>query len=479
MSQSRVFVIALEGEPETLDPAAKRYSERANRVKWLLFDSPINIARDGRRPEPGLAESWTATDGGRRVDLTIRTGVRFHDGTLLDAEAVKRCFDRQFATDLHDPGKRALGAMLESVQVLDARTLSLQLRYDAFDYLCRRYLYKLGILSPEALTNAEGDMARHPVGTGPFMHPEWSADRLRLVRNPDYWGGAPSIEEVQFRYIPDGREALDRLLAGEIHFIPSLSDPEAIQRAQGDPRVRLHIVPGFNVYYLGLQCRKAPFDQIAMRHAVVRGIDIPRAAFAGRGAATAACGPLPPHMQGFDPAIRQAPYDPAEATALLALAGYDGRPLALLHHGPPSFGRDLALAVERDLRDVGLNVVRKEMPAWGDLVKAAAAGEGHLFLYSWHMRTDDAQGFLRALVHSSNVGVSNLTGYANPEVDRLLDQTPPRELSRVQASMRDDAPMLFLAHWTRVAAQGVAVRNLRLDLGVLPQDKLVGVRLGP
>jgi peptide/nickel transport system substrate-binding protein len=478
MPASRVFVIALEGEPETLDPAAKRYSERANRVKWLLYDSLINIGADGRRPEPGLAESWAVTDDGRRVDLAIRAGVRFHDGTLLDAEAVKLCVDRQFAKDLHDPQKQALGAMLADVRVRDARTLSLELRYDAFDYLCRRYLYKLGVLSPTALSGGAEDMARHPVGTGPFMRPQWLPDRIVLSRNPDYWAGPPAIDEVQFHYIPDGREALERLLAGEVHFIPSLSDPEATQRAQGDPRVRLHLVPGFNVYYLGLQCRKPPFDQVAMRQAVVRAIDPHRAAILGKGAAMAACGPLPPHMEGYDPTVRQARYDPPEASALLAQAGYDGRPVALLHHGPPSFGRDLALAVERDLRDVGLNLIRQEMPTWGALVKAAAGGEGHLFLYSWHMRTDDAQGFLRALVHSSNLGVSNLTGYANPEVDRLLDVTPPREFSTVQAIIRDDAPMCFLAHWTRVAAQATAVMNLRLDLGVLPRDKLLGVSLG-
>jgi ABC-type transport system substrate-binding protein len=93
------------------------------------------------------------------------------------------------------------------------------------------------------------------------------------------------------------------------------------------------------------------------------------------------------------------------------------------------------------------------------------------------MRTDAAQGFLRALFHSSNIGVSNLTGYANPEVDRLLDLTPPWEFSAVQATILAEAPMVFLAHWTRVAAHGVRVRNLRLNLGVLPEDKLVGVDL--
>jgi len=477
MDHTRIFVYALEGEPESLDPAAKRYSERAIRVKWLLFDSLLNIGNDGRRPDPGIAEAWIASDGGRCVDMTIRHGVRFHDGTSLDAEAVRLCFERQFATDLHDPKKQVLSTLVDDVQVRDPRTVVLRLKSDVFGYLARRYLYKLGVVSRDALDRLGGDFARHPIGTGPFMNPQWLTDRIVLSKNPDYWAGTPAIDEVHFRYIPDGKEALEQLLTGEVHFVPSLSDPEAIQRALADPRLTVMVVPGFNVFYLGLQCRKAPFDQPLMRQAVARGIDVHRAALAGKGAAVPACGPLPPHMEGFDPLIRQAPPDPRAAAALLAQAGYDGRPISLIDYGPPSFVRDLALAVERDLRGIGLNLTRREMPTWTDLVKAAAEGEGHLFLYSWHMRTDDAQGFLRALFHSSNIGVSNLTGYANPEVDRLLDLTPPGEFSAVQATILAEAPMVFLAHWTRVAAHGVRVRNLRLNLGVLPEDKLVGVDL--
>ena len=311
MTHPKVFVFALEGEPETLDPAAKRYSERAIRVKWLLFDSLVNIGADGRRPEPGLAESWATSDGGRRVDLTIRKGVRFHDGTPLDVEAVKHCFDRQFAKDLHDPQKQVLGAMVAAVQVRDSHTLGVRLRYDAFDYLSRRYLYKLGVLSPTALARGAEDAARHPIGTGPFMNPQWLPDRMVLSKNPGYWVGSPAIDEVHFRYIPDGKEALARLRAGEIHFISSLSDPDAIQCALCDTHLTVTVVPGFNVFYLGLQCRKAPFDHLLMRQAVARGIDVHRAALAGKGAATPACGPLPVHMEGFDPAVRQALHDPA------------------------------------------------------------------------------------------------------------------------------------------------------------------------
>jgi peptide/nickel transport system substrate-binding protein len=351
------------------------------------------------------------------------------------------------------------------------------LKHDAFGYLARRYLYKLGVASPHALARLGDEFARHAVGTGPFLNPQWLPDRIVLSRNPAYWAGTPAIDEVHFRYLPDGKEALERLCAGEVHFIPSLSDPDAIQRALSDPRLTVTVVPGFNVFYLGLQCRQAPFDQPLMRQAVARGIEVHRAALAGKGAATPACGPLPVHMEGFDPAVRQHRCDPDAAARLLRQAGYDGRPITLIHYGPPSFVRDLALAVERDLRGIGLNLSRREMPTWTDLVKAATDGEEHLFLYSWHMRTDDAQGFLRALFHSSNIGVSNLTGYANPEVDRLLDLTPPWEFSAVQATILAEAPMVFLAHWTRVAAHGVRVRNLRLNLGVLPEDKLVGVDL--
>jgi ABC-type transport system substrate-binding protein len=239
------------------------------------------------------------------------------------------------------------------------------------------------------------------------------------------------------------------------------------------------MVPGFNVFYLGFHLRKPPFDIPAARHAVVQALNVHRMALNGRGAAAAAAGPLPPHMQGYEPSVRQDPYDPEAARDLLRRAGYAGRPVTLVHYGPASFARHLALAVERDLREVGVTVLRREAPTWSEVVSTAQRGEGDLFIYSWHMRTDDAQGFLRALFHSSNVGVTNLTGYSNPIVDGLLDQPPPHQFSRAIRQVLEDAPMAFLSHWTRVAAHKVRVRGLRLNIGVLPQDKLVGVDVGP
>jgi peptide/nickel transport system substrate-binding protein len=311
------------------------------------------------------------------------------------------------------------------------------------------------------------------------MEPTWLPDRIVLRKNPRYWGGEPKIDEVHFCYSPDGNAAVDALLNGDVDYVPTLSDPDAFDKVLHDPRVKILMVPGFNVFYLGFHLRKPPFDDPVIRHAAVQALNVHRMALIGRGAATAAAGPLPPHMQGYDPAVRQRPYDPEAARDWLTRAGYDGRPVRLVHYRPASFARHLALAVERDLGEAGVKVLRQEAPTWSDVVSATQRAEGDLFIYSWHMRTDDAQGFLRALFHSSNIGVTNLTAYSNPTVDALLDRPPPHQFSTVVQQVLDDAPMVFLSHWTRVAAHTARVRGLRLNIGVLPEDKLVGVDVGP
>jgi peptide/nickel transport system substrate-binding protein len=255
---TKVFVYALEGEPETLDPGAKFYSERATRIKWLLYDALINLSGDGRRLEPGLAEKWTLSHGGLRATLTLRADVVFHDRTPLDAHAVQVCFERQFATDLNDPKKQVLRELIAEIQIQDPLTLVFNLKYPGFEYLAQRYLYKLGVVSPIALAKLGKDFARSPIGTGPFQNPVWLTDRIILSRNAAYWDGAPRIDQVHFRFIPDGREAVDQLLTGDVDFIPSLSDPDAIQRVLSDDRVRVQVVPGYNVYYLAFSAVRPP-----------------------------------------------------------------------------------------------------------------------------------------------------------------------------------------------------------------------------
>jgi peptide/nickel transport system substrate-binding protein len=110
------------------------------------------------------------------------------------------------------------------------------------------------------------------------MNPKWLPDRIILHKNSVYWGGPPKIDEVHFHYIPDGKEAMDRLLTGDVDFVPSVSDPDSIEKLLHDTRAKVLMLPGYNVFYLGFYSRKPPFDNPVMRRAMVHGIDVHRMA---------------------------------------------------------------------------------------------------------------------------------------------------------------------------------------------------------
>src|SRR5207249_1606070 len=124
-------------------------------------------------------------------------------------------------------------------------------------------------------------------------------------------------------------------------------------------------------------------------------------------------------------------------------------------------GRDaeIAGAIQADLRRIGVNVELIGKPTYTDLDAAMRAQEGHMFLYGWHLRAPYPERILGPLFHSRSVGVTNFTRYANPALDRVLDDAPrlpdgaaqQRAFSQAQRLIVDDAPQVFLYHLTRIA----------------------------
>ena len=90
-----VFVYALYANPDTLD-SAKSSIEAATHPIWLLCDALVNVSRDGRTIEPGLAESWTVSADGLTVTVKLRPGVVLHDGPPLDGQVVRASVERHF-----------------------------------------------------------------------------------------------------------------------------------------------------------------------------------------------------------------------------------------------------------------------------------------------------------------------------------------------------------------------------------------------
>jgi peptide/nickel transport system substrate-binding protein len=486
----KVLVHALEGQPESLDPA-KATSERSIRVTWLVCEALLNVSRDGQGLEPGLAESWTATPDGLRVVARLRRGVTFHDGTPLDARAVKASFEREYRPDHElytaeprNAKEQLLSQLIEDIQVPDALTVAFTLKYPGLHYLSQ-----VEVVSPTAAARLGREFGRSPVCSGPFRFESWSPDRIALAANDRYWGGRPRVDRVVFRVIPETRAVVEALFKGEVDLVATLPEPILFERLRENPRLRLVPVSGLNINYLGFYTDRAPFDSVALRRAVAHAINVPRLVlFLARGASTAARGPLPPAMKGYDAAIAQAAHDPQLARELVTKAApAAGLTVRLVHNSAMTLAGELAGAIQSDLRRVGINVQLIAKPSWRDLVAAARAQEGDMFLYNWHVRAPYPERLLVPLFHSRSVGTTNLARYRNPAVDRLLDEAlhladGPRQAaaySQAQRLIVDDAPAVFLYHATRMAAFSDRLQGLELNLGSLPHDKLTRVDVAP
>lgn len=238
-----VFVIAIESEADILDPqvAGGWVTWRINRqIFEPLVDEDLSIPSEQATVpplRPGLAESWDISDDGLEYTFHIREGVKFHDGTPLDAQAVEYNIRRMWDKDSPMYSARAAGQtgfvwkFVESVNTVDDHTLKVRLTQPFSEFL--RMLAQGGngstaIMSPTALQTYGDDIADHPVGTGPFKFKERiRGERIDLVRNDDYWGTVPAIDGVVFRPLPDPSARTAALRSGDVDMI-AVPNPDSI-----------------------------------------------------------------------------------------------------------------------------------------------------------------------------------------------------------------------------------------------------------
>jgi peptide/nickel transport system substrate-binding protein len=206
----------------------------------------------------------------------------------------------------------------------------------------------------------------------------------------------------------------------------------------------------------------------------------------GRGTAEPAKGPLPPAMRYYDHTVSQAPYDPIAARELLKTTPLEARTVRLVFTDAIGLISEMAGAVRSDLERIGLNVEFVGKPSFREVVAAALAREGDMFIYNWHVSAPFPERLLMPLF-ASKATQTNLTRYRNVDVDNMLEEamrlpegTEQQHLySRIQRTIVADAPMAFLFHWTRMSAQHKRVKGLEPKLDSSPSDKLVNVDLEP
>jgi peptide/nickel transport system substrate-binding protein len=349
-------------------------SRNEEQVILQLFDQLI-VADYDNSLHPGLASEWQVADDFKSIVLKLREDVRFHDGTIFDAKAVKFTFDT-----IIDPQTGSMGAIdvigpYEGADILGSHLVRLRYR-EAFPRIVRALTdIKASIVSPAAVKRlGNAGFAMAPVGTGPFRFVSWTkGDQVVLARNPDYrWGpsfmpaGPSSVSRIVHRFIPNAFTRVAALDAGEIDvcaLTPPLDTRSLV--ASGRYKALVGVAQGLP-FGFSLNSSRGPFADIAIRRAFMMAIDrnwLSRNLFFGL--ADPAWGPLASSLPEYWPGVKAYySYDPAGAAWLLDAAGWrmgangirirDGAPLAL--YLPIFIEPELGVAIQAQARQAGFDI---------------------------------------------------------------------------------------------------------------------------
>ena len=477
-----VLIVGQIAEPKSLDPDTVT-AVNDFRILFNVYDGLVRYKSGTLEVEPALAESWEISEDGTVYTFTLREGVNFHDGSPLNAEAVKFNFDRMLDENhpYYDTGPFPLSfffSAVENVEAVDDRTVRFTLNAPYAPFLSN-LAYTPGLIVSQAAVEERGaDFGRNPSGTGPFKFVEWRSNEAVVVeRNPDYWDGAPELEAVVYRPITDANTRTAEMLAGGIDVMVEVP-PVALSEFQGGG---FNIVEqaGPHVWFLILNAKEGPFADKRVRQAVNYAVN--KSALVEEvleGTAEVAAGPTPPafawaHNEELEPY----PYDPDKARELIAEAGVEGAELTFyVTEGGSGMLDPVAMgtAIQADLEAVGFDV-SIETYEWNTFlgeVNPGLEGKADMAEMAWMTNDPDTLPFLALRTAAwPEEGGFNSGYYSNPEVDGLLEaarvSTDQEERARLykemQTIVQEDAPWLFVANWKQNAVTSDRVENFTLE----------------
>jgi peptide/nickel transport system substrate-binding protein len=481
------LVVAQAADITALDPARVTDTESVE-VGELIFEGLVGWKPGTTDIEPQLATSWQVSPDGRTWTFHLRDHVRFHDGTLFDAEAVvfsfERLLDKKHASYLPDSeGSTYWRFLLKDVREVVATDPATVEIHTARSYApLLSDLAGFPMVSPTAVARW-GDMFKlNPVGTGPYAFEAWSPGEQVVVRRfAGYWGPAPWLDRIVFQVVVDARQRLIDLESGSVDLATSIL-PDEQPFVQLHPDLVLHSTSGDDVSYLAFDMLRPPFDDIRVRRAASYAINkepIVKLAYQGR--ALSADGPLPPTSWAYHAPRTTYGYDPAAAKRLLAEATAAGKfdpsktytlyapstPRAYLPQ-PERVARFLQAALEQ----VGMHTELVLQPI-AEHRAACETGKHDLCLFGWIGDTGDPDNFLYVLFHSDNAttsGAQNVAFYRDSGVDQMLlaAQATADEKARaglyaaVQDKLASDAPWVPIAHSELVVAARAELEHVVL-----------------
>ena len=443
------------GEILTLDPALSRSG--AGDILGGIFSGLVKLDTD-LQVVADMAESWEVSDNNTVFTFTLRDNARFHDGRAVMAADVKYSWERALHPDLESPvahtylgdivGAQAMvdgdAETLEGVEVLDDRMLRVTIT-DPFSYFLSKLTYPTSFVVDRANVEIGEDRTDAPNGTGAFKLKVWEKDRLLILeRNEDWYGGAPALAHVVYRIFAGN--PMQMYENGEIDLTGIYVNN--IDRAR-DPANDLNddLIEGTELctFYLGFNASQPPFDDPKVRQALALAVEIDKELEVTRkGLAARAAGFVPPGTFAYNETLEPSTFDLEAARQLLGESRYGGA-----ENLPPieSFADDDAIhwAWREHL---GLEVEAVSVFGFADFLERLDNEEFGVFTAGWCADYPDPQNFLDVLFHSDSA--ENRFGYANEQVDALLEEASVEPDPTRRASLYQEAEQLILDDWVAV-----------------------------
>ena len=462
------LTLAIDSGPASLDPRLGS-DEASRRVNDLLYNGLFRIDA-AARAVPDLAESYERPDD-LTVTVRLRPDVRFHNGHRLTAADVAYTY-RSILSNEVPSFRRADLDVLRSVSVADPRTVVFR--------LSRPFAPILSNLNIPILAAGAGRAAaRRPNGTGPFRLQRYRKDEdLLLVRFAQSFEGPAGVGSLRLRIIPSETARLLEILKGGVDMIINDLSPDQLPRLRSTPGIEVEGVPGRNCVYMAFNLQDPILQDRRVRQAFALALD--RSSIVDyllHGRAALATGLLPRgHWACAGDARRYSP-DPAAARRLLDEAGHpdpDGggpepRFRVTYKTTTSELAQQQAAIIQQQLAAVGIAIDIRAYE-WGTFYDDLRAGRFQVVVSNWTEIGDP--DIYRLRFHSAYRPPRgfNRGGYANPEVDRLIEsgataggETERRRIyGALQRILAEDLPYVYLWHRDVVVARRARVRGFRL-----------------
>jgi peptide/nickel transport system substrate-binding protein len=454
------LVFAGASDPVVIDGALVSDGESI-RVVTQIFETLIGLKPGTTELEPALATEWELSPDAKTYTFTLREGVKFHDGTDFNAEAVCFNFDRWynfkgplqsssasyywqsfFGGYAENESEDLSPSLYKSCEAQDATTAVITLTKPSASMLGALTQQAFSIASPKALEEFKADAGtvdeetgfrptgtfgtEHPIGTGPFKFEAWKrGDRLTLARYDDYWGEKAKLDTVIIRPIGDNAARLQALQNDEIQGY-DLVEPQDVPTIEGDESLKIIERPAFNVAYVTINQAQKPMDKLEVRQAVAYGLDreaVVNNFYGGRGVVAKEM--MPPEVMGYADDVTEYTYDPEKSKELLQKAGLT-LPVPIDFWYPTDVSRPYMPDPKRNfeafaasLNNSGFKVTPHSAPWSPDYLGRVDEGTaGHLNLIGWTGDFADPDNFIGVFFQS----FSPQFGFRNQELFNLLDK---------------------------------------------------------